>query len=119
MNKPTLWRRIVGGIKMYKSAFYLTIGTIMVPTGFIIFIDSKDIVISATAFILGMASLLMGNIELNKEESRNRKILNTQFENQRIIQSNAEIRHRELIKEIKKLRGGNDDKPTDHFQSVL
>lgn len=104
---------------MYQSAFWLTFGTIFVPTAFVYYLETHDPLISSAIFIVGMVSILVGNLEIKREYKDNLDIINAQFKNQQIIEHNAIIRHQELIKEIKKLRGETDDKPTDHFQSVL
>ena len=119
MNKPSRLRRIVGGIKMYQSSWWLAFGTIFIPTAFVIYLESHDIVLSGIMFFAGMIAITYGNYLINKERKENFEVLKAQFENQKIMENNTIVRHIELIAELKKLRGEKDDKPTDHFQSVL
>ena len=101
------------------SAYYLTFGAIFMPIGFLIYIETDNVMVSSLAFVIGMISMFLGIKEIRREEKRNMDIINANFENQGIIEHNDNLRHNELIEEIKKLKGEYDDKPRDHFQSVL
>ena len=107
----TLLRRIVEEVKEEMSAYYLTTGAIMVPTGFVVYIETHNILLSAIAFLIGMTALLMGVREIKKEKKRELEILKAQFKTQEYLDEKADIRHKELIDEIKKFRGIEDDKP--------
>lgn len=104
---------------MYQSAYWLTLGAVFTPIALVYYLDTHNPLVSSIIFVFGMVFILIGNIEIKREYRDNLNIINAQFEIQRTIENNNIVRHKELINEIKKFRGDNDDKPTDHFQSVL
>jgi hypothetical protein len=96
---------------MYQSIWWLTFGTIFIPTAFVYYLDSHEKVLSSIMFFIGMGAIFYGNYLINKERKENFDTLKAQFENQKIIENNTNLRHKELIEELRKLRGDKNDKP--------
>jgi hypothetical protein len=101
----SLLRQIVGRIKKYMSAYYLTFGAIFTPTAFVYYLETHNALFSSLIFLIGMLSVLWGSIEIKRENKRDLEILKAQFKTQEIIEENTSNRHKELITEIQKLRG--------------
>jgi hypothetical protein len=101
------------------SAYYLAFGAMFTPTAFMVYLETHNPFISSVIFFVGMISVLIGSREINKEEMRKLNEFKAQIMTQDFLDRKADARHKELIAEIKKLRGDKDDKPTNHFQSVL
>jgi hypothetical protein len=73
MNKPTLWRRILRGLKMYKSAILLTWGGIMIPAAMFLMVSSdktSDDVIALAILIMGIVSMIGATLFALKDERR-------------------------------------------------
>ena len=105
----TLLRRIVGRLKMFMSTFYMVVGAIMVPTSFLVYIETHDKLLSAFAFVVGLVALIWGIREIQKENAHNLDVLRAKFETEEYFDIKEDIRHKELIQEIKKLGGRQDD----------
>ena len=84
----------------------------MVPTSFIFYLEVDDKRLAIFPFMIGMLALLWGFVELWKEKHHAHEVLKAQSEAQKYFDHKADVRHKELIEEIKKLRGGQDDRPS-------
>jgi len=91
------------------SAFYLVVGAIMIPTSFLVYIETYDKLLSAIAFVIGTVALIWGIREINREHRHNLDVLRAKYETEEYLDNKADIRHKELIEEIRELRGGQND----------
>lgn len=94
--------KIVGRIRKNMGAYYLTVGAIFVPTGFIILLETHNKGMAGLAFALGTLALFWGIRHIQRDE----QIENDKWEYQTRIQLG-------MLEELRKLRGEADDNSDD------
>ena len=103
-------RNIKRRIKRDMGAYYLTLGAIFLPFGFIVLLEYHDKVIAGIAFAIGMLTLLLGIKTIQKDERENERVIYNRWQLQ------TEILH-EILKEIKSLREVQNERDDESGKS--
>ena len=93
-------------IKENMGAYYLTLGAIFVPFGFIALLEYENKIFAILAFVIGIVSIFFGSLTIRKDEKEGDKVEYNRWKLQTEILQ-------EILNEMKRLRGVGNERNND------